>query len=336
MPGSPWAQLPVNRVIRAGTAVFSNASPPQDLIELVDRIAPRATFLIYASHVDNRDEKRFSRAYYREAGERKAIWGVPEAGHVGAQYARPREYEQRVTRFFYQALRKGTAMNSFTAQRRIFSRRELAFLIGIPVAWGILLLFHPTGDADGFYEVIDGNITVWLTVHIGMGVFVPLFAGVIYLLLRGVDSTAAKISRIGLAVFAVVYAAWELLLGAGTGVLTDEVNAMPEPQQAAGRDLVESYAENGVLSVLSVLGSLGLGVAMIAAAVALRAAYRLGWVSLALMVVSLPLIAVHEPPYGPVGLTTFIVAVLLFVREQATAPAPGGRPLSPPVSAPTA
>jgi hypothetical protein len=65
-------------------------------------------------------------------------------------------------------------MHAFTVQRRAFSRRELAFLVGVPAAWGILLLFHPTGDADGFYEVIEGNVTAWLTVHIGMGIFVPL------------------------------------------------------------------------------------------------------------------------------------------------------------------
>jgi hypothetical protein len=39
-----------------------------------------------------------------------------------------------------------------------------------------------------------------------MGIVVPLFAGVVYLLLRGVKSTAATVSRIGLAAFAVLYA----------------------------------------------------------------------------------------------------------------------------------
>jgi uncharacterized protein len=106
VPGSPWGQVLFNRVISAGVAVFSNASPPEHLIEQVGEIAPRALFLIYAPGVDNGDEKRFNRAYYREAGPPKAIWGVPEAGHVGAQDARPREYEQRVTRFFDQALGK--------------------------------------------------------------------------------------------------------------------------------------------------------------------------------------------------------------------------------------
>lgn len=196
-----------------------------------------------------------------------------------------------------------------------------------------MLLFHPTGDADAFYPVIDGNVTAWLTVHIGMGIFVPLFPGVIYLLLRGVESTAATVSRIGLAVFAVLYAAWELLLGAGTGVLTQKVDALPESQQAVGRDLVESYAESGVISVLSVLGSIGLVVGLIGAAVGLRQAYPLGWASLVLMLLSLPLIAVHEPPFGPVGLALFIVAVLLLVRQQASAPTSNAPPLGQRVSA---
>jgi hypothetical protein len=138
--------------------------------------------------------------------------------------------------------------------------RELAFLIGVPAAWAVLLLFHPMGDG-GFYEVIDGNVTAWITVHLGMGVFVPLFAGVVYLLLRGVQGAAATVSRIGLAVFAIFYAAWELVLGVGTGILTHETNALPATQQAVGADLVDSYGENGVIVALSVIGSIGLAVA---------------------------------------------------------------------------
>ena len=217
-------------------------------------------------------------------------------------------------------------------QRRALSRPELALIIGVPAAWGILLLFHPTGDTEDFYPVIDGNVTAWLTVHLGMGIFVPLFAAVVYLLLRGVESTAATVSRIGLAVFAVLYAAWELLLGVGTGVLTQEVDELPQAQQATGREIVESYAESGVIAALSVLGSIGLAVGMIGAVVALRAAYRTGWLPLVLMLLALPLIAVHEPPFGPVGLALFIVAVLLFAREQAADPGRSAAPLDRPVS----
>jgi hypothetical protein len=217
---------------------------------------------------------------------------------------------------------------------RNFSRSELAFLVGIPAAWATLLLFHPTGDTDGFYDVIEGNVTAWITVHIGMGIFVPLFAAGIFLLLRGVEGRAAMVSRIGLAFFAVLYAAWELLLGGGTGILANEVASLPAAEQEIGRELVESYADSGVLVALSAIGSVGLAAAVIGAVVALRAAYRLGWAPIVLMLLALPLIAIHEPPFGPIGLGLFIAAILLFAREQSPTRAAGRTTLGQPVPAP--
>jgi uncharacterized protein len=87
------------------TATRVEPVQPEHLIDQVDEIAPRAMFLIHAPKADP-DEKRFNSAFHRAAGEPKAIWGVPEAGHVGAQEARPREYQERVTRFFDRHLRK--------------------------------------------------------------------------------------------------------------------------------------------------------------------------------------------------------------------------------------
>jgi uncharacterized protein len=107
VPGSGVGPVAVNVGMTAGTAVFSNSAPPPHLIDLVEQIAPRSMLLIY-SPKDDPDEPRFNRAFYEAAGAPKEIWGVPEAGHVGAQEARPREYEQRVTRFFARALRKET------------------------------------------------------------------------------------------------------------------------------------------------------------------------------------------------------------------------------------
>jgi hypothetical protein len=219
------------------------------------------------------------------------------------------------------------------AERRSFSSRQLAYMVGVPTAWAILLLFHPLGDGDGFYEVIDGNVVPWVTVHLGMGVFVPLFAGAVYLLLRGVDSTAATISRVGLAVFAIFYAAWELVLGVGTGLFTEEVNALPAAQQRVGAELVDDYGESGVIRALSYIGSTGLAVALIAAGVALRRMYRLGWTPVVLMIVAIPFIALHEPPFGPVGLVLFIAAVLLIAREKASAAAASPPSLDQPATA---
>ena len=208
-----------------------------------------------------------------------------------------------------------------------FSRLELAFIVGVPAAWGVLLLFHPLGET--FYTLIDDNITAWLAVHIGMAIFIPLFAGAVYLLLRGVEGTAATVARTGLWVFAIFYAAFEITLGIGTGILTNEVVALPEADRALGAELVESYSESSIITVFTIVGTIGLAVAMISAALALRKAYHLGWAVPVLLMLAVPGIAIHEPPAGPIGLAMFIGAVLLLVRQReptsapATAPAPG-------------
>ena len=87
-PGPTW----FNHVVTAGTAVFSNASPPEHLIDQVDEIAPRAMFLISAPSADP-DEERFNRAYYRAAGGPKAALGGPRRrprGRSGSASARVR------------------------------------------------------------------------------------------------------------------------------------------------------------------------------------------------------------------------------------------------------
>ena len=105
IPDSALGPVAMNTVITAGTAVFSDSAPPPHLIDLVEEIAPRPMFLIYATDGTGGEEHRANRAFYREAGAPKAIWEIPEAGHVGGHEARPREYERRVVGFFDRALR---------------------------------------------------------------------------------------------------------------------------------------------------------------------------------------------------------------------------------------
>ena len=104
IPDSEWGPVAFNAGITAGTAIFSDATPPPHLVDLVGQIAPRSMLLIYATEGTGGEEHRANRAFYREAGESKAIWEIPEAGHVGGLEARPREYERRVTGFFDHAL----------------------------------------------------------------------------------------------------------------------------------------------------------------------------------------------------------------------------------------
>jgi uncharacterized protein len=106
VPGSQWGPVAMNTMITLGTAVFSDAAPPPHLVDLVGQIAPRSMLLIYATDGTGGEEHRANRAFHQAAGEPKAIWEIPEAGHVGGLEAHPHEYEQRVTRFFDHSLRR--------------------------------------------------------------------------------------------------------------------------------------------------------------------------------------------------------------------------------------
>jgi hypothetical protein len=137
------------------------------------------------------------------------------------------------------------------------------------------------------------------------------------------------VARVGLIVFAIFYAAFEITLGIGTGILADEVNGLPAAEQAAGAELVESYSESGIIGFFTIVGTLGLAVGMIAAVLALRSSYGLGLTATALLLLAMPLIAVHEPPYGPIGLAMFIVATVLLVRQRRPEPTTEAPPAAP-------
>jgi len=99
-----WLAVPIWGGITAATAVFSDDAPPPNLNDVVERIAPRPVYFIYAAGGQGGEE--LSQDFYESAGEPKDVWEVPEGGHVGGAEARPREYERRVIAFFDEALLK--------------------------------------------------------------------------------------------------------------------------------------------------------------------------------------------------------------------------------------
>lgn len=199
------------------------------------------------------------------------------------------------------------------------------FLVGVPLAWAILLLFHPGGEQDTIYGNLQDEVTRMLVVHIGMLLFLPLFAVAVFLLLRGVEGTAAWVARVGAVLFVVFYGAYETLQGTATAVLVNEVNGRPEVEPGTRAELVQDFAEHALVrdfGVFAVPGTLGLIVGLIAAGIALHRYAGAPQSVPVLLGVSGFLITAHPPPFGPTGLVLFIAAVLLFVRSQSAAPAP--------------
>jgi hypothetical protein len=202
------------------------------------------------------------------------------------------------------------------------SRTEAAFMIGVPLAWAVLLLFHPKGEGDQIYLDVQDHVTAMLAVHIGMMLFIPLTAFAIYLLMRGVEGTAARVSRIALLPFVVFFSAWETLQGTANGILGHELNGRPKDERATGATLIQEFAENPLardLGVFATIGTLAILIATVAAGIALRRHAGAPSAVAILLGVFGVLIGAHPPPFGPIGLVCFAIAVYVLWRRQRAA-----------------
>ena len=197
-------------------------------------------------------------------------------------------------------------------------RLRRMFLVATPLALAIVLWFHPPGG-DNIYEGLRDDVGAWLVAHTVFLLFIPLTAFAAYLLLSGLQSRAATVSRVALIFFLVFYTAYEVTVGLGAGILVDYANGLPAAEQAAVADAIQDHTGNAILgdpvSVSLVLGLVGWVVAMIAAAVALRRAGA-SWPVTVLVGVA-ALFAVHPPPVGPAALVCFAAAAVLIERWRA-------------------
>jgi hypothetical protein len=190
------------------------------------------------------------------------------------------------------------------------SRAEIAFLIAVPLAWAILLLFHGAPDGNDIYGSLRDEATRFIVVHLGSIVFIALMGEALYLLLRDVPGRAARISRLAIVPFVAFYAAADAIAGLATGILVKEANDGADT--AAGAQALWDNFITGDL--LFWLGGAAWIVAVIAAAVAFKQA---GARTAVVALIGLSAIVMfHPPPIGPVGLLCFTAAVVLIARGE--------------------
>jgi hypothetical protein len=220
------------------------------------------------------------------------------------------------------------------SQRRIapgFTAALLAFLIGVPLAWAALLLFHPVGDGV-IYTSLRDDVTAWQIVHAGTFVFIGLMGVALYLLVRDLPGRAAAVSRLAIAPFVLCYGAYEAVIGLATGALVQHGNAVPLSERAAVSNTIESLQDNVIIGDPGIVGSLGVlawTVAVIAAVVALK---RAGAPAAALVLLGVSVVVVsHPPPIGPIGLAAFAgaVGVLALSKRRSAATEAATRPAAP-------
>jgi hypothetical protein len=198
-----------------------------------------------------------------------------------------------------------------------FTRKQLAFLIGMPLAWAVLLWFHPDADPNDVYGSLRDDVDAYLVVHVGMLVFIGLIGVALYIVVRDLPGRAATISRLAIGPFVLFYSAWETVIGLSVGALVQHGNDAPVGQRAAVSDAIEALGDNvivGEAGALAILGALAWVTAVIAAAVAVRSAG--GPVLATVLLVLSAVIVSHPPPIGPLGLACFAGAVLVLYRSQ--------------------
>jgi hypothetical protein len=193
-----------------------------------------------------------------------------------------------------------------------------AFLIVPLLALAVVLWWHPAGGEDVF-EDVSPDAGAWLFVHTATLLAFPILGLAAFALLRGVESLAATVSRVGIVLFLVFYTAYEVTIGVGTGLLVRYANDLPAAEQGVVAEAIQDYNRNWIVaepaSIAMIVGFLGWVVAMFAAAVALRRAGA-PW-PVTMSVAGAALFAVHPPPIGPIGLVCLATALVLVDRQRA-------------------
>jgi hypothetical protein len=193
-----------------------------------------------------------------------------------------------------------------------------ALLVGVPLAFSVLLWFHPMiGDYEGLRDVT----TRFQVVHLGMVLALPLLAVGIYGLLDGLRGRAAAVGRVALVPFVAFYVPYVAFEGIALGVLGDQLNALPPDQRdAVAPGMVQDFASNPILGepgLFWALGSTALIVVMVSTVLAFRRAGAP--LTLQLLLGASVLIGAHAPPLAPIGWACFAAAGWLVLRARHTA-----------------
>ena len=192
--------------------------------------------------------------------ERRLVWpsGPDPMGGAGSGHPWPKE---------------GTSTSPFR-----FTRPLLALTIGVPLAWAVLLWFHPDVDPNHVYADLREDVVAYQIVHAGTLVFIGLMGLALYLLVRDLpgQGRGSTISRLAIGPFVVFYAASGSVIGLAIGALVQHANDAPVRQRPAVADAIQSLGDNAIVGDPGIVGIVG-SVAWIVAVAGGRDGVPPGW-----------------------------------------------------------
>ena len=184
-----------------------------------------------------------------------------------------------------------------------------ALVLGPPLVLGLLDLGHP-GVMPGtpIAATLAPIATWWTVLHVAQ---VPLFALLglsVWLLVRDLDGRAARISGGAVAVFVVIYPAFDAAVGVGSGVVLYALGPLSADGMAAIEPALRALFWGPVTGMMAIVGGGAWVVALLAAAWAWRGAGA-PWPIVALLAASGLLLGFsHIRPFGPLACGALLVA----------------------------
>jgi hypothetical protein len=177
-------------------------------------------------------------------------------------------------------------------------------------------------DHDEWVRYVSTIPGRWLMLHlIGLAMF-PLLGLVTWWMLPP-RRTASQVSRLGLAVYIVLYPAYDALVGIGSSVLLRYRETLSAADQPILYPVIKGlfFDYSGVPYVLGATASTAWGVGVIAAAVAVWQEF--GWrAGLPLALAGLLMGFDHSAPFGALAGIMLSLAVWPFLTREQPHPAP--------------
>jgi hypothetical protein len=190
-----------------------------------------------------------------------------------------------------------------------------------PLAWAVLIVFHPNPGGDSPYEGITDVVDRWLVVHVGQLILTPFLFLAVWRLLDGLSSAAATVSRAALVVWTVFFSAYDAVQGIATGILTRWANDLAGEEQAAVARAIDFVVEDsqlaGNISAIGLVAGASWLIVAIAAAVAL---HKAGAGKGVVVATSLSVVvAAHSAP-AAIGFVALFLAGVLRERQRMKSP----------------
>lgn len=195
----------------------------------------------------------------------------------------------------------------------IFSPRQDTLrrivLFGTPAVLIVLELGHPLLDHTNPIKMLAPIAMWWIILHV---LLIPLFALMgysLFLLLQGMRSTAATISRIATVIFVAFEVGYDTAVGLNSGIFVYNAAALPAAQQSVVQQALQQlYGDPAIVISYYIFFLAGI----VAICSAVWALYRVGVPRLPLIVLLGTLLSTysHALPYGPLGTTCFFIAVV--------------------------